>query len=102
MTEGEIRKKAIAILEPNYVVWALQKVAPYQTDIFGVFDLIAIHRQFSDVIFIQLTTTSNASKRRRKISDWLNRNDLFDFKGAHLWHWNAAKNCFVNENIQMP
>jgi len=99
MKEKEIRKKAEAQLEGDFVVWSLQKVVYFQTDIFGVFDLIAIHRHFYTVQLIQLTTSSNASKRRKKITEWLRSCGLMGFNGAWLWHWNLEKGAFVKEHI---
>lgn len=73
--EATIRKKAIQILEKGgWVCWWPAKVKFKKNDIFGVFDLVCSRK--NKIRFIQLTTLSNLSTRRKKIEKFLRVNRL--------------------------
>ena len=70
MKEAVIRKKAIEILEKNHWhCWYPKKVRYQETDVFGVFDILAVKGKV--VRWIQITTLSNISARRHKIEGFL-------------------------------
>ena len=71
MKESLIRKKAIQILEKKkWIVWWPSKVKFKQSDIFGIFDMICWKKITGNLKFIQLTTVSNLSTRRKKIQNF--------------------------------
>jgi hypothetical protein len=73
--ETEIRKKALEILKKEgWVCWWPAKVKFRESDIFGAFDLIISRK--NKIKFIQLTTTSNLSTRRKKVEKFLKINKL--------------------------
>lgn len=84
MKESQIFAKAKQELEgAGFTVWKPAKVKFAETDIFGIFDLIAVRR--GDLpYFIQLTTYSNASKRCRKIMDFFARTGSF-ISHSYVW-----------------
>lgn len=100
--EKEIRKKAVETLEKEgFVYWYPAKVRFKQNDIFGVFDLVCWKKKTTKIKFIQLTTLSNISTRKRKINDFLRKN-RFPRKvsvGIEIWGWNQQKKVFKIEKI---
>lgn len=99
MKEIELRRLASLELGDNWAIWHLQKVRYFQSDIFGVFDFIAINKITHLIMLVQLTTLSNASKRRNKIYDWLRENNLNSFQNVWLWLFDPHKNVWRKENI---
>jgi len=96
--ESEIRKKAIAILtDENWIYWYPAKVKYKQTDIFGIIDILALKGKRKKNI--QLTTISNISIRRRKITSFLTK-----FKvelPVEIWAWNQKKKKFKKEKVSI-
>lgn len=97
MKESVIRKKAIIELDKlNYIVWW-----PYdnrwarEQDIFGVFDIIAIHKKNSLIQFVQITTVSNISARKKKVMSFL---DKLRWRDKHfifsVWGYNQKNKNF--------
>jgi len=73
--EAEIRKKALKKLtNKNWICWFPPKTRYHHTDILGIADLICIKGK--QIKFIQLTTISNLSTRKRKIEKFLAKNKL--------------------------
>jgi hypothetical protein len=99
MTERELRKLAEKELYNDEVVWHLQKVTRFQTDIFGVFDMIFINRDSGLSTYIQITTTPNLAARRRKIVLWLMKHYLFNFRSGWVWAYNVSKKSWVKELV---
>jgi len=94
--ESEIRKKAIEILKKErWVVWWPAKVKFKQNDIFGIIDLLALKR--GKMRYIQLTTSSNVARQRKKILD------LFKKKKVKLlveiWVWLKKEKRFKTEIV---
>lgn len=91
--ESLIRKKAIEILETEkWTTWWPAKVKFKQNDIFGAFDVVCCKRGAGNIKFIQLTTASNLSSRRKKIQAFLKSNKINRPKivfGAEIeiWAW---------------
>ena len=84
MKEAVIRKKAIQILEKNgWIYWFAPKVKYRQTDVFGIIDLLALKGRKKKNI--QLTTLSNISSRRKKITDFLKKNKVE--MTVEIWAW---------------
>lgn len=100
--EAQIRKKAVEILESKgFVYWYPAKVKFKQNDIFGVFDLVCWRKKSSNIKFIQLTTCSNLSARRKKVNFFLQEN-LIPTKipvGVEIWGWNQKKGEFKIEAV---
>ncbi len=102
--EAVIRKKAIEILEKErWVVWWPAKVKFQQTDIFGIFDLICWKKSIGNFKLIQLTTVSNLSARRKKISTFFKENKI-GLKRAEgveteIWAWGSSQKSFKVETV---
>jgi len=99
MKESEIRKKAIKILEQEgYAYWWPKKVKYHETDIFGVFDIIAVKKGkdfFCDLI--QITTLSNISARVKKVKAWVKKNRVNTSNSAvffQVWGYDKKKREF--------
>lgn len=102
--EAEIRKKAVGILEEEkWVYWYPPKVRFKQNDIFGVFDMVCCQKKTGNLKFIQLTTVSNLSTRRKKIQNFFKENKVNSKKsfsaGIEIWAWAKKKREFKVEII---
>ena len=100
--ESFIRKKAIQILEKQrWVIWWPSRAIFKQNDIFGIFDLICLRKKVGSLKFVQLTTLSNLSTRRKKIKKFLKENQLSSKSLAEIeiWGWNKNKKEFKVELI---
>lgn len=76
MTEARIRKAAYRILEKEgFHGWSAPKVRYRETDIFGIFDGLFVRD--SELRFIQWTTASNMSARKRKIMSFFDEHSCF-------------------------
>lgn len=94
--ESEIRKKAIEQLEADgWLTWFAPKVKFMQTDVFGIIDLMALRGKSKKNI--QLTTLSNISARRKKITNFLKTNNIE--LTVEIWGWSSKKRCFKKERI---
>jgi len=94
--ESLIRKKAIKQLEADgWITWFAPKVKFLQTDVFGIIDLMALRGKNKKNI--QLTTLSNVSARRKKITNFLKSNNV-DLT-VEIWGWSSQKRCFKKERI---
>lgn len=102
-TEKLIRKKATEILEKeNWVYWYPPKVKFKQNDIFGAFDMVCCKRTKGHLKFIQLTTVSNLSARRKKIANFLKENKINSsagFGAIEIWAWSNGHKKFKVEVI---
>lgn len=88
MKEAVIRKKAITELEAEgYTCWCPAKARYQETDIFGVFDTICA--KGTEIRFIQWTTSSNMSARKKKVSDFLKRTGVAIM--GEVWGLNPKK-----------
>jgi len=73
--ESEIRKKAIKKLTAkNWLCWFPPKTRYHHTDILKIGDLVCAKGR--QIKFIQLTTVSNLSTRKKKIEKFLAENKL--------------------------
>jgi len=102
--EAEIRKKAVQILEQKkWAFWYPPKVKFKQNDIFGVFDVVCCQKVTGDLKFIQLTTVSNLSARRKKIHNFFKNNRLRPKRAlgaqVEIWAWSKKKREFKVELI---
>lgn len=100
--ESVIRKKAVEILEKKgFVYWYPAKVRFKQNDIFGVFDLVCWRKKTSDIKFVQLTTCSNLSARRKKIDGFIRTNRIPKKLAVdiEIWGWNNKKREFKIEEV---
>ena len=94
--EALIRKKAIQILEEEkWVCWWPAKVKFKKNDIFGVFDVVCSRK--NKIKFIQLTTTSNSSTRRKKIEKFLKTMKLKI--PSEVWGYSKKHHKFKIEKI---
>jgi len=94
MREAVIRKKAIEELNNNgWSCWYPYKSQwAKESDIFGVYDLICVHHDYRDPLFIQLTTLSNVSARRKKVKTFLDQTRV-DLR-SEIWGWDAKNKNF--------
>lgn len=102
--EAEIRKKAVQILEKEkFICWYPAKVKYKQNDIFGVFDLVCWQKRTANIKFVQLTTLSNLSARRKKIKDFFKKNKLFQQVSVdvEIWGWNKKRREFKKEKFNI-
>ncbi|MDO8663795.1 MAG: hypothetical protein Q7K28_03105 [Candidatus Wildermuthbacteria bacterium] len=100
--ESEIRKKAVTKLtDENWIYWYPPKVKFKQNDIFGVFDIICCKKKVGDLKFIQLTTVSNLSARRKKIQNFLTENKIHSKLSRNadleIWAWSKRHKSFKIE-----
>lgn len=103
--ENLIRKKAREILEKKkWVYWYPPKIKFKQNDIFGAFDIICCKKGAGNLKFIQLTTASNLSTRRKKIWSFLKKNKINGKKIAfgaeiEIWAWIKHNKTFKIERV---
>jgi len=101
--ENLIRKKALEILNrEKWIYWYPSKVRFKQNDIFGAFDIICCKKGAGSLKFIQLTTSSNLSTRRKKIQSFFKKNKINRPKvifGAEveIWAWSGRNKTFKIE-----
>ena len=105
MKEAVIRKKALEELHSDgWITWYPYKMRyKKEQDIFGVFDIIAIHPD-GIILLLQITSYSNVSARKKKIQNFLDENqlDLAKFHPRYsegeiyveVWGWNTKKKAF--------
>lgn len=98
--ENIIKKKGKQILaEQGYVCWCGAKAMYQSSDIFGIFDVIAAKTgEVNQIRFIQWTSKSNVSARRRKIKNFFLEHKLFI--PSELWGYENGK--FTFETIENP
>ena len=108
MTEKQIKFEACKVLDAGHFIywfppWTISKGKFYRNDIFNVFDVVAIKK--NRVVFIQFTTLSNLSHRRKKIQDFVERvanaRGGFPRHGAEIWAWDKKKLSFKVEEVIM-
>lgn len=94
--EALIRSKAREILKKEgYHLWCPVKARYLETDIFGVYDGIAI--KDSDLRFIQWTSKSNIRAREKKIKAFFDEYNCFI--PCEVWGWDEKKKTFQIINI---
>lgn len=82
MTEAQIKKAVYAKMKKDgWHGWSAPKVKYQETDIFGIFDGIFV--KDSDLRFIQWTTASNVSARKKKIEKFFAEHNCFI--GCEIW-----------------
>ena len=85
-------------MEKNgWIYWFAPKVKYRQTDVFGIIDLLALKGRKKKNI--QLTTLSNISSRRKKITDFLKKNKVEMM--VEIWAWNKKKRRFKKEKVNI-
>lgn len=90
-TEALIRSKAKKELEKEgYHVWCPAKAKYIETDIFGVFDAVAI--KDSHIRYIQWTSLKNIRAREKKIRQFFE--DKRCFVGCEVWGYDQKKGEF--------
>lgn len=103
--ESVIRKKALeALAEDKWVTWWPGKIKFRQNDIFGVFDIVCCRKDTGNLKFIQLTTVSNLSARRKKIKCFFKANKISLKKNqfgatVEIWAWAQNNKSFKIEEI---
>lgn len=105
MTEKELKRLVERHLsERGYIYW----FPPFPSnrfairDIFGVFDFVAIEQNSGRIIFVQMTTYSNSSKRIKKIIDFLGSNNIDSraIQNMYVWAYHPKKNEIIYRRIQ--
>jgi hypothetical protein len=95
-TEAKIRKEAKKELElEGYLPWCPAKVKFRETDVFGIFDCIAV--KDSELRFIQWTTRNHIPDRRKKIMKFFDTYDCFI--PCEIWGWDEKLQSFKKEYI---
>ena len=98
MREAEIRKRAIKILtDKNWICWYPSRARYKQNDIFGIIDLLAVKGK--KIKKIQLTTLSNISTKRKKITNFLKKNKIE--MTVEIWAWSRKRREFKKEKINV-
>lgn len=102
MKEKELRGKIRDELERmGFVLWFAPAYGKMRWDIFTIFDLVAVHKStIAEVNFIQFTTMSHVSHRRRKIFEWMIENDVF-VPNAWLYCYDLDKETFKIHPLDM-
>lgn len=98
--ESIIKQKVkLELANENYVFWSGAKAMYQSSDIFGIFDCIAVKRgETNQFRFIQYTSMSNMFARRLKIKKFFLTNNLFIT--SELWGYDQGK--FKKEMIRDP
>lgn len=83
--ESVIKQKIkVKLAEEGWVFWSGAKAMYQSSDIFGIFDCIAVKRgSINEFRFIQYTSISNMAHRRRKIKQFFITNKVFI--DSELW-----------------
>lgn len=96
MKEAEIRKKAVQILNKGgWITWNPSRARYKQNDIFGIIDLLAVKGK--KIKKIQLTTLSNVSTKRKKITNFLKKNKVQ--MTVEIWAWSRKEKQFKKEKF---
>lgn len=98
--ENIIKKKGKQILaEQGFICWSGAKAMYQSSDIFGIFDVIAAKTNaVNELRFIQWTSKSNVSARRRKIKKFFLEHKIFI--KSELWGYSNGQ--FKIEHIENP
>lgn len=87
----------------GFVLWFAPHYANMRWDVFTIFDIVAIHKSnptSAEVNFIQFTTASHVSHRRRKMCQWMLDNDAF-IPNSWLYCYDTVKKTFKVHRITM-
>lgn len=83
--------------EGNFVSWRAPAFRELRWDIFGVFDLIVAIKD-EPPIFIQATTVTNLSHRRKKIKEFFAQHQVF-LNRCYIYAWNDRLDEFKIEHV---
>lgn len=99
MTEHDIEQRARAKMNRSkWVYWFPPHSWKRERDIFGVFDVVALHS--GKFIFIQLTSIQHISDREKKILAWeKNNGQELPAGSAEVWAWDERKSAFIVREI---
>lgn len=94
MKEARIRKKVVDTLTAEgWICWYPPKVRyKKETDIFGVYDVIAVNKKNSKIKFIQLTTISHIREREKKVKRFLQKHNISIY--SEIWGYCKKKKKF--------
>ena len=96
--ENLIRKKAVDILEKDgWITWVPPRIKYYQTDVFGIIDVLAWRGNKQKNI--QLTTLPNVSAKRKKIINFLKKHKIEH--PVEIWSWDNRRKRFKKEKIKI-
>ena len=96
MTEYQIKQKVKKELDKEgYIYWFPLRNRYRKEDIFSIWDLIAW--KDSELRFIQFTSKSNISARKRKIEKFFEENGVFC--PTEIWGYDKEKKKFVYRYI---
>lgn len=88
MKESYIRRKVLdELTRQGYVCWwpyPPRNTYAKEKDILSIFDVLAVKRGTSEVKWIQFTSLSNVSARKKKIEDYFRAHDIF-LEGSEVW-----------------
>jgi len=93
MKESYIRQKAVKILKDwGCLVWYPAKIKYKENDIFGIYDLVVIDEKGTR--WIQLTTLSNVSVRKKKILNAIKLYPQLKQLNSQVWGYDKTKHLF--------
>ncbi|MEX2017113.1 MAG: hypothetical protein WD876_01430 [Candidatus Pacearchaeota archaeon] len=87
--------------EEVIAIYSPPRVRYFQTDIFGVFDVVTIAPSSQLPYFIQITTLNHRAHRYKKIREWLYKYNLYSFNSAWLFCYDKKKNIFKKEIVSL-
>ena len=96
MTEYQIKQQVKKKLDKEgYIYWFPLRNKYRKEDIFSIWDLIAW--KDSELRFIQFTSKSNISARKKKIEKYFKDNDVFC--PSEVWGYDKEKKSFIIKYI---
>lgn len=94
--EATIKKNGLKKLEKEgYVTWCPPNVRYAQTDVFGIYDCLAL--KDSELRCIQWTSKANISARMKKIQAFFEENKVF--LPSEVWGYDDKKKEFIIKYI---
>lgn len=98
--EKDLIKKCVEHLEAGHckIWWKSPSFKRMRWDIFTIFDLIVIDA-YDKIIFIQVTSLSNLSIRRRKIQSYFKKHNLI-IPNSYVFAWDKRKGEFKIQEIK--
>lgn len=99
MKERDLEKLAVQKFDPNeWILWFPKKEEFLRTDIFNVFDFLALNRWSGQIRFYQITTIQHRAERYNKIMEWIVSNMVK--KGYfYLWCYDPKRETWREEAL---
>jgi hypothetical protein len=102
MKEKEIVAKLVEYFNKEnngaYTMWQSPSYKNRRWDIFNCFDVIIAFHDYRAPFYIQITSLSNLSHRRRKIENFFNTTQA-KIANCYVFAWNDRKQVFKIEKM---